>query len=702
MRDIITMFYIILGEIPFFLLLIRQKKGIQSLDLSFQGVYNESEKYKGGFPMAYKIFSYDPYLLPYESDITLRMEHYKRKRAEILGNSSIQQFAKAHEYFGFHKTKDGWYYREHAPSADAVYLMGDFNDWNPTSVPLKKINNEVWEVFLGGKNTLYDGCHVKTVIRKGNTLLERTPLFIQRVLQNENGVWCGVINAPKKYQWKNSGFLPQKKLFIYECHIGMAQDKEGIGSFDEFRENVLPRIAKLGYTAIQIMAIMEHPYYGSFGYQVSNFFAVSSKFGTTNQLKQLIDEAHSLGIAVLLDVVHSHAVKNTAEGINEFDGTPYQFFLEGERGDHPAWGTKLFDYSKNFVLSFLLSNLSFWMKEFRFDGFRFDGVTSMLYWDHGLGTSFSDYSKYFSLNTNLDAICYLQLACELIKSINKNAIIIAEDMSGMPGMCLPIQDGGIGFDYRLSMGQPDLWIRLIENRKDEDWDMWEIWHELSSRRTHEKTISYAESHDQALVGDKTIIFRLCDSAMYTAMNKDGENITIDRGIALHKLIRFITLALGGEGYLNFMGNEFGHPEWIDFPREGNNWSYFYCRRQWHLADDPTLRYQDLLRFDAEMIEFAKEFDLFSSRAESLFIDNEKKVLVFERGGKIFAFNFHPYQSYENYPIPAPQGEYKVIFSTDKKQFGGHDRIEQSITYSTESNRFSIYLPSRTALVVEKV
>ncbi len=652
--------------------------------------------------MRYKIFERDPYLLPFENDILLRMERLSTKKKEILSDCSLLEFASAHEYFGFHKTKDGWFYREHAPSADGVYLMGDMNDWNPTSLPLTRLTNGVWEIFLPKTTALYDGCHVKTVIRKGNVLLERTPLFIRRVLQDETGRWCGVICDEKTYVWKKKSFTPKKKLFIYECHIGMAQDKEAIGSFNEFREVILPRIASLGYTAIQIMAIMEHPYYGSFGYQVSSFYAVSSRFGTPNDLKRLIDEAHRLGIAVLLDVVHSHAVKNTAEGINEFDGTPHQFFLDGEKGEHPAWGTKLFDYHKNFVLSFLLSNLTFWLKEFHFDGFRFDGVTSMLYWDHGLGTAFTDYSKYFSYNTNLDAVNYLQLANELIKTINPKAITIAEDMSAMPGMCLPIEEGGVGFDYRLAMGVPDLWIKLIEKVKDEDWDMWHIWHELTSRRPSEKYIAYAESHDQALVGDKTLLFRLCDKEMYTAMQKGSQNLIIERGIALHKLIRLITLTLGGEGYLTFMGNEFGHPEWIDFPREGNGWSYFYCRRQWHLADDPTLRYGDLQAFEKEMLAFAKNSNIFQAKTQSIFIDNEKKILVFKRGKYIFAFNFHPNVSQESYFIRLPAGSYQVCLSSDDAIFGGFDRISKETTYLSNADGFPIYLPARTALVLEKM
>ena len=659
--------------------------------------------------MGYRIFDYDPHLLPYMSDIEQRMKNYANKKAELLGqDGKLCDFANGHAYFGFHKTKNGWYYREWAPAADEVYLTGDMVDWNPYELKLTKLENGVFEIFLPNIKTLYHGCRVKTVIKHGDQVLYRIPLYIRRVEQDPiTFEWHAVIVDEPNYHWKKRSFKPASDLFIYECHIGMAQEKEGIGSYAEFCENVLPRIRDLGYNTIQIMAIMEHPYYGSFGYQVSSFFAACSRYGTPNELKKLIDTAHGMGIAVLLDVVHSHAVRNTAEGINEFDGTTYQFFHEGARGEHPAWGTKLFNYNKNEVIHFLLSNLKFWLTEFHFDGFRFDGVTSMIYHDHGLGAAFTDYSKYFSLNTDTEAITYLQLANELIREVNPRAITIAEDMSAMPGMCLPIADGGIGFDYRLAMGNPDLWIKLLKKVPDEQWDMWSIWGELTSRRPGERYIGYAESHDQALVGDKTLMFRLCDSNMYTSMSREIEDPIIDRGMALHKMIRMLSMTLGGEGYLNFMGNEFGHPEWIDFPREGNNWSYFYCRRQWHLADDPSLKYRDLRTFDQAMVKLVKERRIFRKPPRGLFIDANCQVLVYERGGLIFALNLSPENAYEGYYLTVPaKGKYRAVLTTDESRFGGWNRIDKHYVYTSykypDGYKLQIYLPPRTAVCLSRV
>ena len=549
---------------------------------------------------------------------------------------------------------------------------------------------------------------MKTVVDANLTRTEHIPLYARRVVQDPQTItWSAeVVDDKKIFKWTDQDFKGADSLYIYETHIGMSSEEGKVSTYLEFAKDVLPRIKKMGYNTIQIMAIMEHPYYGSFGYQVSNFYAASSWFGKPEDLKYLVNKAHKLGIRVLLDVVHSHAVKNTAEGINMFDGTSWQFFHDGEKGEHPAWGTKCFNYGKDEVIRFLLSNLKFWMTEYHFDGFRFDGVTSMIYHDHGLGTDFNDNSKYFSMNTHIEAITYLQLANELIREVNPNAITIAEDMSGMPGMALPIEDGGIGFDYRLAMGLPDMWIRTVKEKRDEDWDIGQMWGDMCLRRPGENTVAYVESHDQALVGDKTMIFRLADANMYTDMDKACHNLVIDRAIALHKMIRLFTLAGGGEAYLNFMGNEFGHPEWIDFPREGNGWSFHYCRRQWSLRDNGFLKYQWLGDFDHDMIMLTKRNHMFEQRMGDLrLLRNADKIIAFYRKGLLFAFNFNPSESFTNVKIQVPSNaDYEIRLSTDDERYGGQNRIEH-ITYPVkeEDGKYFIelYLPARTAVVLKE-
>ena len=663
-----------------------------------------------------KIMEIDPYLKPFESDIKLRVESYKSCKKKLLGdNQSLQSFGNGNLFYGFHKVSDGWIYREWAPGADALYLIGDFNSWNPTSHPLQRKENGNWEIFLQGVQALKHMSYVKVRVVAKNISRDRIPLYIKRTIQNPithdfvGQVW----NPSFHFNWQDSKFHIDnaKPLFIYETHVGMAQEKEGMGTFNEFTDNILPRIKAAGYNTVQLMAIMQHPYYASFGYQVSSFFAVSSWFGTPEELKRLINTAHLMGISVLLDLVHSHSIKNIAEGINEFDGTDYQFFNTGTYGNHAAWGTKLFNYGKPEVLHFLLSNIKFWLEEYHFDGYRFDGVSSMLYHHHGLGVAFTDYSKYFSMDTDIEAITYLQLANDLIKEVKPSAITIAEDMSGMPGMCLPVNAGGIGFDYRLSMGVPDLWVKMLKELPDEKWSMNKIWQELTSRRPQEKNIGYSESHDQALVGDKTLMFRLGDKEMYSHMKKSDDNLKISRAVKLHKLIRFITIALGGEGYLNFMGNEFGHPEWIDFPRQGNNWSYHYARRQWSLMDNKDLKYEYLSNFDREMLVLIKTYNILSADdLQNLWIDEEQKLLAFKKGGLVFLFNFNPSVSFPEYELPTnDMGEYKIIFYSDEKIFGGQCRIEENYIYHTKTlqhkeNKIGviIYSPSRTVLVLKNL
>ena len=652
----------------------------------------------------YRILEMDAALRPYERDINQRMDNYHRVYAQLTGGGRLGDFANAHEYYGFHHTADGWVYREWAPGADALYLAGEFNAWTPDQTPLNPIGNGNWEVRLP-EGTLRDGMRVKTVVRNGGELSWHIPLYARRVIQDQQSFeWiCEVWDPTEPYAWTDAGFRPERHLFIYESHVGMATEEYRVGTYREFADNVLPRVRELGYNTIQLMAIMEHPYYGSFGYQVSNFFAASSRFGYPEDLKYLVDTAHSMGIAVLLDVVHSHAVKNTVEGINRFDGTDTQFFRPG---DHPAWDTKCFDYGKTDVMHFLLSNLKFWMTEYHFDGFRFDGVTSMLYHDHGLGAAFSSLRMYFSLNTDIEAITYLQLANELIHELNPNGISIAEDMSGMPGMTVKVDDGGLGFDYRLAMGLPDMWIRLIKEKRDEDWSLDLIWHELNDRMA--ATIAYVESHDQALVGDQTVMFRLAEAHMYTDMDKICHNEVIDRAMALHKMLRLITAGAGGNGYLNFMGNEFGHPEWIDFPREGNGWEYKYCRRQWSLADNGYLKYGQLNQFDHDMIQTFRRFDILGDGTAHLkLLKQGDHMIAFERGGLVFVFNFDPVRDHEDYVIPVSAGrDHEVLFTSDDGCYGGFDRIGHELrsAYVPGMNTpaLKLGLPPRTAIVLRPV
>jgi 1,4-alpha-glucan branching enzyme len=624
----------------------------------------------------------------------------------------LTDFAAGHLYFGMHRDKDELVFREWAPNATALFLIGDFSQWQEQDrFGLKRISAEgVWEIRLPADPLHHQALYRLRVHWPGGAG-DRIPAYARRVVQDAETL---IFNAqiwspPRPYAWRcGHRRSPPSSPLIYEVHVGMAQEDPKVGTYSEFEKKVLPRVIAAGYNTLQLMAIQEHPYYGSFGYQVSNFFAASSRFGTPDELKSLVDAAHRAGLAVVMDLVHSHAVANEVEGLSRFDGSSHQYFHDGPRGRHSAWDSRCFDYGKVEVLHFLLSNCRFWMDEYRVDGFRFDGITSMLYLDHGLGKAFTTYDDYFGANVDEDALTYLALANRLIHERRGDAITIAEDVSGLPGLAAPLSRGGVGFDYRFAMGVPDYWIKLTKDTRDEHWPMGHLWYELTNRRADEKTISYAESHDQALVGDQTIIFRLIGADMYDHMRADSGHLRVDRGLALHKMIRLITLATAGNGYLNFMGNEFGHPEWIDFPRRGNDWSYHFARRQWHLAQDQGLKYGCLALFDRAMIRLAKRRQLFESQDLRKLWENENdKILIFMRADTLFAFNFHPAGSISDYRFNAPAGTYRMILNTDDVSFGGHGRLtrDQVHTCAAEKIRgdetgcLSLYLPCRAAVVL---
>ena len=670
---------------------------------------SEQEKHIG-------IVAHDNYLEPYEGAIRGRHDHAVWKIGQLTqnGKQSLSDFASGYDYYGLHKVRGGWVFREWAPNATDIYLVGDFNDWKEKEdYRCKRVKGTGnWELKLPTK-AMKHGDLFKMHVKWNGGEGERIPAWATRVVQDDRTkIFSAQVWAPKKYHWKEDKFIPSRDpLLIYECHIGMAQDAEKVGTYTEFKDNVLPRIVKDGYNAIQVMAIQEHPYYGSFGYHVSSFFAPSSRFGTPEELKALIDAAHKQGIAVIMDIVHSHAVKNEVEGLGNLAGDPNQYFYPGDRHEHPAWDSLCFDYGKDDVIHFLLSNCKYWLEEFHFDGFRFDGVTSMLYYSHGLGEAFTNYGDYFNGHEDDNAITYLTIANKLIHEVNPHAITIAEEVSGMPGLAAKFEDGGYGFDYRLAMNIPDYWIKTIKERKDEDWKPSSIFWEVKNRRSDEETISYCESHDQALVGDKTIIFRLIDADMYWHFKHGDENDTVWRGIALHKMIRLVTCAAMNGGNLNFMGNEFGHPEWIDFPREGNGWSYKYARRQWNLVDNPDLDYHFLGDFDKAMLEVVKSEPKFNTTpVQEIWHNDSDQILAFERGNLVFVFNFSPTRSFADYGFLVKEGEYNVVLNTDAKAFGGNGLADDSVAHFTNYDALyakdgkgwlKLYIPARSAVVLRK-
>ena len=658
----------------------------------------------------------DPYLLPYYDTIALRLSHARELESALIkkGRGSLKAFAGYDKTLGFHFEieNDAWVLREWAPHADEIFIVCDKTSWQKSrEFQLERKENDIFEKYFP-KDTFSHGDLYRLKITWPGGEGDRIPTAATRVVQDPRSlIFNAQVWEPQPpYLWKLDRFIPETSpLLIYEVHVGMALEEGRICSYDEFERHILPKIVDAGYNTIQMMAIQEHPYYASFGYHVSSFFAPSSRFGTPDDLKSLIDAAHLKGIRVLMDIIHSHAVKNETEGISKFDGSAYQFFHDGPKGYHRQWDSRCFNYGKTGVLRFLLSNIRYWIEEFKIDGFRFDGITSMLFEDHGLGRAFTRYEDYFGKDVDVDALSYLTLANKLAHDINPGIITIAEDVSGYPGLAAPISKGGAGFDYRYAMGIADFWIKLVKDVKDEQWHLGKLWYELTTKRKEEKTISYAESHDQALVGDKTLMMHLMGEKVYTSMSKSIQSPDVLRGISLHKMIRLITISTADSGYLNFMGNEFGHPEWVDFPSERNGFSYHHARRQWSLKYDQRLYYSSLFEFDKQMIDFMKNENPFQSVPRLLLIHEDDRIIAFERNNTIFVYNFNPEKSFTDYKFDAPPGEYQMVLNTDEIRFGGKGRLRDGQVHFTlfnpllceKRNLLSLYLPNRTAVVLKK-
>eukprot|EP00792_Barthelona_sp_PAP020_P011594 TRINITY_DN568_c0_g1_i1.p1 TRINITY_DN568_c0_g1~~TRINITY_DN568_c0_g1_i1.p1 ORF type:complete len:703 (-),score=199.67 TRINITY_DN568_c0_g1_i1:15-2084(-) len=684
----------------------------------------------------YKFVEDDQYLKPFEQIIKNRNLHFEYKLSQINEHGkNIDEFSRSYEKMGVYRTDNGIQIREYVPYAKSVSIVGEFNNWNNNQHKLVPMEFGVWELFLPnddqGNMVIPHNSAVRLSITTENETFTRIPAYINATVQLPSAKHIdGLFWAPPQpFVFQNSRPDPEtlKSLRIYEAHVGMATEDGHIGSYREFADNVLPHIADTGYNCVQLMAIQEHSYYASFGYQVTSFFAPACRSGNPEDLKYLIDKAHGLGVIVIMDICHSHASSNSFDGLNMYNGRSDCYFhsTESGRGLHSEWNSRLFDFGNYETEKFLLSNTRYWLDVFHFDGFRFDAVTSLLYHHHGVGVGFTGaYHEYFGENSavDYDGLAYLRLMNHLVHNvitlptvgneIPRTAITIAEDVSGMPGMGRSVQDGGVGFDYRLAMALPDTWIKYMK-LKDEDWDMGHLTYTLQNTRSDEAVIAYAESHDQALVGDKTLAFWLMDKEMYSGMSiLQAPSPIVERGISLLKLIRSLTMFLGGKSYLNFMGNEFGHPEWIDFPTPANGWSHHYCRRQWGLKSDGLLRYQHILHFDRKLMHLDAKYRLLEADIPAYVVltHNEQKLISFDKKNLLFIFNFHPSSSFVDHKIPVRfAGKYTIVFHSDEIEDGGHDRIKLGGEFFTEVDNYmgqnqslKVYIPSRCLIVLERL
>ncbi len=661
----------------------------------------------------------DPALEVYVPFLQRRYRAFTAEMERIVSMfGSLRAYANLHTFLGLHyiNERNGffWRWREYMPHAETLWLTTDkLNFQRHAKFRFVRKANGIFELEIPG-DALEHGTYVefRMTPQKENVsdrvprAERRVPIFSQWVLQDVNvpEQWCARIWKPDTpYHFRHPRPKPSAFPRIYEAHVGMAQPAEehhgkSVGSYAQFMCHVLPRIKADGYTAVQLMGILEHPLYRSFGYQVSGYFAPSSRYGTPDEFKALIDAAHGLGLVIILDIPHGHAAANTEQGPARYDGSNYFFMPELNQ-----WGTPSFDFRQDMTRRFLLSNCRYWLEEYHIDGFRFDAVGNMLYLDHGLNDDFSHvgrcfYGKDNQPRSNVAGELYLNLANALIHEIYPNAITIAEEFSGMPGLTCPPETGGLGFDFRFAMGIPDYWAKCIAAPKD----MGSLWYEMTNHRPYDRTISYVECHDQSINGEDSMIWRLLHDDMYQYMAVGTDTWNVSRGLAFYRLMRLLTLTTADAGYLNFMGCEFGHPEWLDAEE--------HAHRQWRLADDTQLKYAALAQWDkAQLLGLVQRFLAdFQQHPLFRFIHEDKRLLAFERGRLLVVVNMHETQAQNDLIFAVTPGKYVEILSSDETAFAGHGNLHVThppqehftspLPYRNEGD-IQLYLPPMVALVL---
>ncbi|MCL7041319.1 hypothetical protein MKW94_030953 [Papaver nudicaule] len=537
--------------------------------------------------------------------------------------------------------------------------------------------------------------------------VERVPAWATYVLPEVEGKQSVAVHweppPEDAYRWKKERPKVPKSLRIYECHVGISGSEPKVSSFSEFTEKVLPHVKESGYNAIQLIGVIEHKDYFTVGYRVTNLFAVSSRFGTPDDFKRLVDEAHGLGMLVFLDIVHSYSAADEMVGLSLFDGSNDCYFHTGKRGHHKYWGTRMFKYGDLDVLHYLLSNLKWWVEEYQIDGFHFHSLSSMIYTHNGFAVFTGDMEEYYNQYVDKDALIYLILANEMLHELNPNIITIAEDATHYPGLCEQTSEGGLGFDFYANVSVSEMWLSLLESVPDHEWNMNKVVKTLlGNGKNTNKMLTYAENHNQSISGGRSfgeILFGEIKEPF-----AGSENMLL-RGSSLYKMIKLITFTISGRAYLNFMGNEFGHPMRVEFPMPGNDFSFSLANRQWDLVEDKGV-HQDIFSFDKDMMKLDER--IFSKSLPKIHhVNDTTMVISYIRGPFLFVFNFHPENSYERYSVGADEaGEYQLILDTDAVKYGGQGHLKDDVYLQrTMSNRIDglrncleIMLPRRTAQV----